>query len=175
MSKIVLLPAAIVFNLIQHSIVNAPVPNPNSVEVGTVRYPSIATAPTLTVIVVSVSAVIVRARPDEGSVALGYALFAVLPSWAQVNTTPPSVIVTLFDVVRVWVPISITISPVNGSYVVPVAAVNDPVAPLLAIIASVTPLTKVCADAPGDSARHAVPYFLLLVLSWELPTNVAVW
>ena len=149
------------FNLIQHSIVNAPVPNPNSVEVGIVRYPSIRTAPTLTVIVVSVSAVIVRAEPDAGSVDLGYALFAVFPSCSQVNTTPPSAMVTLFDVVRVWVPISITISPVNGLYVVPAAAVNDPVAPLLAVMASVTPLTKVCTDVPGDSARHAVPYFLL--------------
>jgi len=54
-----------------------------------------------------------------------------------------------------------TITPVNGLYVVPAAAVNDPVAPLLATIALVTPLTKVCVDVPAESPKHAVPNLAL--------------
>ena len=99
----------------QHSIVNAAAPNANSAEDGILIYSSIGDAtPTLTVIVVPVTAVIASATPDDGSVERGYALPETLPSWSHVNVTPPSAIVTVFDVVKVWVPISRTISPVTG-------------------------------------------------------------
>ena len=62
----------------------------------------------------------------------------------------------------------------NGLYVVPVAAVNDPVAPPPATIALVTPLTNVCVDVPGESAKELAPNFLWYVLSDAPATNVAV-
>ena len=49
----------------------SPVPKPNSVEVATVAYSSTGTAPTLTVIVVAVTAVIASAEFDAGSVERG--------------------------------------------------------------------------------------------------------
>ena len=104
--------------------------------------------PTLTVIVVAVSAVIVRVLLDAGSPILGYACSEAWLSASQVKVIPPSAIVTVLLVVKLWEPISITSTPVLGSYVVPDAAVNDPVAPPLAVIAFVTPLTNVWTPIP---------------------------
>ena len=63
------------------------------------------------------------------------------------KVTPPLAIVTVLSVVKLWDPISRTISPVAGLYVVPVAAVKVPDAPPPAVIALVTPLTKVWTPA----------------------------
>ena len=54
----------------------------------------------------------------------------------------------LLLVVKLCDPISITKSPVKGSYVVPDAAVKVPLAPALAVRALVTPLTKLCVPPP---------------------------
>ena len=75
-------------------------PNPNSSEAATAKLSSIGTAPTLTVIVVDVTAVILRADPDAGSVLRGYVLVEVLPSCAQVNPILLSAIRTVLLVVK---------------------------------------------------------------------------
>ena len=53
--------------------VYAPEPSASSLEDAAVTYSSIGTAPTLTVIVVPVTAVIFLADPEAGSVERGYA------------------------------------------------------------------------------------------------------
>ena len=71
--------------------------------------------PTLTVIVSEVTALIVNACPDAGSVDLGYGWFVVLLSAVHVNVIALSAIVTLLLVVKLWVPILITNVPASGS------------------------------------------------------------
>ena len=95
--------------------VNAAVePEPATAVVSVTTELAPLTAPTLTVIVVPVLAVIVSATPDAGSLDLGYAWLVAWLSASQVNVTAPSASVTLLLVVKLCDPIVNTKSPVKG-------------------------------------------------------------
>ena len=70
-------------------------------------------APTLTVIdVFATTAVTARTAFSAGSPTRGYECWLSFPSLVHVNVTPPVAILTLLEVVREWVPIVRTKSPV---------------------------------------------------------------
>ena len=119
-----------------------------------------------------VTAVMSNAVPDAGSVDLGYGWFVVLLSAVHVNVKPPSAIVTLLLVVKLWVPILITNVPVSGSYDVPACAVWVDVAPFDAWIALATPLTNVWVWFALPNNNDPWPNFLVDVSICASPYHV---
>ena len=99
----------------------------------------------------------------------------MLLSAVHVNTIPLSAIVTVLLVVKPWVPMLITKTPVLGLYVVPFWAVYDPDAPPPAEIASVTPLEKVCVVFASPTNRDEIPNFLVDLSICAALWNVIAW
>ena len=122
---------------------------------------------------VAPTAVTSKDAPDAGSLGRGYGWFVALLSSSHVNVTAPSSNTIFLPTPIPCCPILRTKSPVLGSYVVPVVAVNNlsaPAAPTLTVI-EVDDFAVIGIDLLDDGSMNGRGYVLVLVLPSIVQVN----